>query len=353
MAAKDVVVIGGGTGTHGVLRGLKRYNVRLTALLSTFDTSRWGGSLGEDDQTRPADELRASLLALGADPHATQIMERLFAYRVAEMEGSGSRSFGNLFLRALTEIMGTTDLALQAATQVLNVHGRVLPLTLHDIPLLAELADGREQIVRHPGELAALAAAEGFRGVRPSRPVPVLDAAIQAIYDADIIVLGPADLHFNVLAPLQVEAIRAALVSSAAVKIFVCNIMTQAHTTSGWTGSRFIRHVMSHLGSAASIDYAIVNSTPPPADCVERAGRGVQPVLLDLEECLSLGLDIIVRPVAAPDTLLHDSEKLARTILFLGGERVHRRAERALAPVAHPLNGVAPVLALSPNGVQP
>ena len=118
--------------------------------------------------------------------------------------GRTDRGFGNLFLRALTEIMGTTDQALQAATQVLNVQGRVLPLTLHG-KLLAELADGREVVVNSPAELSMLAAQDGLRAVRPAQPAPVLDAAIQAIREADIVVLGPSDLFFNVVGPVQLD----------------------------------------------------------------------------------------------------------------------------------------------------
>ena len=143
MSAKDVVVIGGGTGTDLALRGLKRYTAHLTALVSTFDASRRGQDFDPDGETRHEDDVRSSLLALGADPATTQIMERLFAYRVAGGAVPGL-TFGNLFLTALTDIMGAADLALQAAAQVLNVQGRVLPLTLAGGPLVAELFDGRE-----------------------------------------------------------------------------------------------------------------------------------------------------------------------------------------------------------------
>jgi uncharacterized cofD-like protein len=315
-----------------------------------------------DEDTHGRDELRSSLLALGADPATTQIMERLFAYRVAAPGGQDGPSFGNLFLRALTEIMGTTDQALQAATQVLNVQGRVLPLTLHETSLLAELPDGREVVVRSPAELSALAAQGRLRNVRPSHPAPILDAALQAIQDAHIIVLGPSDLFFNVVGPLQLDELRAALTASSAVKIFVCNILTQPHITAGWTCSRYIRHVLSYLGGPGHLDYAVINSTPPAAEALEReAAGGAQPVALDLEECLSLGLDIIVRPIARADTLQHDGEKLARTILFLGGERVQRKTPAGLERPADPARPArspgygAPAgsLIFSPNGAKP
>ncbi len=341
MSARDIVVIGGGTGTDLTLRGLKRYTARLTVLVSTFDSSRHGQDPDPGSDARPADDVRNSLLALGADPATTQIMERLFAYRVAGA-GTPGLTFGHLFLTALTDIMGAADLAVQAAAQVLNVQGRVLPLTLAGGPLLAEGFDGRETLVRTPGELMAMAASGGLREVRLPVPTPALAGACEILAGADIIVLGPTDLYFNLLAPLQLEGLRAAIAASPAVKIFVCNLLTQPHTTTGWTTARYIRRMVAALGGPGSLDYAIVNSAPLAPDALARqAAQGRYPVTLDLDECLSLGLNIIVRPVANGDTLVHDAEKLARTILFLGGEHAHRRVARP-APAPHPTVSLTP-----------
>jgi uncharacterized cofD-like protein len=351
MSAKAVVVIGGGAGTDLMLRGLKRYTGRLTALLSTFDASHQGLEWAADGASRSADGVRSSLLALGADSATTQIMERLFAYRVPAIEESLSRSFGNLFLSALTDITGAADLALQAAAQVLNVQGRVLPLTLQASPLLAELQDGREVLVHTPEELVAAVGETGLREVRLPAPMPALGTALEVIADADIIVLGPADLFFNVLAPLQLAGLREAIAASPAVKIFICNLMTQAKTTDNWPASRFIRRTLEYLGGPGSLDYAIVSSSPLDPAALLQAAAGAFPVRMDLEECLSLGLNIIARPVTAPDSLRHDSEKLARTILFLGGERVHRRAERPALP-GPALDSVLPARAWSTSGAE-
>jgi uncharacterized cofD-like protein len=183
--------------------------------------------------------------------------------------------------------------------------------------------------------------------------MPVLGTALDIIADADIIVLGPADLFFNVLAPLQLAGLREAIAESSAVKIFICNLMTQPQITHDWPASRFIRRALEYLGGPGSIDYAIVSSSPLDPDAlVQAAAAGAFPVRLDLEECLSLGLNIIARPVTAPDSLRHDSEKLARTILFLGGERVHRRAERPAMPAAT-LDSVLPARAWSTSGAEP
>jgi uncharacterized cofD-like protein len=346
MQEKSVVVIGGGPGTDIVLVGLKRYTSRLTALVSTFDANSRGSVLleGNGAADHEGDDVRSSLLALGPDPATTRIMERLFAYRFAHAPHGNEMgaSFGNLFLAALADITGGTDLALRAAARVLNVQGEVLPVTLEDRPLVAEMDDGTEVIVRTPSELSAAAAGVGVRHVRLQFPAQALDAAVHAIDHSDIIVLGPADLYFGLLAPLQLRGLSEAIMASDAVKILTCNLMTQANVTDGWPASRFIRAVMSHLGGQGSLDCVIINSAPMPSDLMEmRAAEGSFPVQFDLDECLSLGLNVIMRPVASSQALLHDPEKLARTILFLGGGRSARRTERRRLFSTGPLPEIA------------
>lgn len=337
MQEKNVVVIGGGPGTDIALTGLKRYTSRLTALISTPHIAPHGQSqFSENEQGahlyHPTDEVRSSLLALGADSATTLIMARLFAHRLARSADLGASTFGNLFLSVLAEITGSIELALQAAARVLNVQGQVLPLTLHNSPLVAVLNDGTEVVVNSPAELQAAAAEAGLSYLRRDGPGPLLDAARQAIENADIIVLGPADFHFNLVAPLLLDGLGEALAESSAVKIFVCNTMTQPHITTGWAASRFIHEMLGYLGERVSLDCVIVNSTPFPSDLLARkAEKGIFPVEFDLDACLSMGLNVIVRPVATPQSLLHDPEKLARTILFLGGGRSARRADRRRA----------------------
>lgn len=332
MQEKNVVVIGAGPGTDIALMGLKRHTSGLTALVSTFDASSRRHHFTDREvgayDNNPSDEVRSSLLALGTDPATTVLMERLFSYRFAGPSDMGHYTFGNLFLSALKDITGATDLALQAAAQVLNVQGQVLPLTLHESPLVVELTDGSEEEVSTPAELVQAASQVGLLRVRPARPVPALQASLQAIADADIVVLGPADLYFGLIAPLQVEGVREALLASNATKIFVCNNLTQPHTTSGWPASRFIRTVLSYTGGLGSLDCVIVNSAPLSMESSGHRADGHAPVRFDLDECLSLGLNVIVRPVAASNSTLHDADKLARTILFLGGGRSSRRAEK-------------------------
>jgi uncharacterized cofD-like protein len=339
MQEKNVVVIGGGPGTDVVLVGLKRYTSQLTALVSTFDASWRRQHESEDVGVQPGDNVRSSLLALGTNPSTTLIMERLFAYRFSGLPDNGNKTFGNLFLSALTDITGGTDLALRAAAQVLNVQGEVLPVTLQECPLVAELNDGREVTVSTSAELSVASAVVGLRDVRLAFPAMALDAVVQAIGQADIIVFGPADLYFGLLAPLQLQGLRDALAASDAVKIFICNLMGQPNTTGNWPASRFIRAIVGQLGSQTSLDCVIVNSAPlPPEVLASKAEDGAFPVHFDLDECLSLGLNVIVRPVASSESLLHDPEKLARTILFLGGGRSARKVEKRRVPTTAPLS---------------
>ncbi len=345
MQEKSVVVIGGGPGTDVALTGLKRHTSSLTALVSTFDSASLGRFGASNEMpgngssagihTRhangghPSEEVRNSLLALGTDPATTTLMEQLFSYKFSNSSDLGGYTFGNLFLSALTDITGATDLALQAAARVLNVQGQVLPATLHECPLVAELADGREVEVTTPAGLIEASAGAGLLSVRLARPTPALGAALRAVEAADILILGPADLFFGLVAPLQLEGMREALASSSAVKIFVCNTVTQRNTTSNWPASRFIRTLLAYTGGLGSLDCVIINSAPLPQDLLSaRHSEGSAAVRFDLDECLSLGLNVIVRPVTAPESTLHDPEKLARTILFLGGGRTSKRTDR-------------------------
>ena len=329
MSEKRVVVIGGGAGTEITLAGLKRYTSQLTALISTFDTSARGQWQSGGNGDPSADEVHNSLLALGADAPTTQIMQRLFAYQLVQSAASDIHTFGNLFLSALTDITGGADSALQAASRVLNVQGQVLPITLEPSPLIAHLNDASQKIVSTPAELIQASSGSGLRHISLARNGPALSAALSAMRSADIIVLGPADFYFNLLAPLQLEGVAESLAASKAIKIFVCNIFTQPNTTDRWPASRFIRVMLDSMGGPGSLDYVIVNSTSLAVDALTvKAARGYFPVCLDLEECLSTGLNVIMRPVASPATLCHDPEKLARTILFLGGWRSARRTEK-------------------------
>ncbi|MFL5734147.1 MAG: 2-phospho-L-lactate transferase CofD family protein, partial [Chloroflexia bacterium] len=244
MQQKKIVVIGGGAGTDMLLAGLKRYTSKLSALISPFDaaSAQW---------PVVSDHYVSSLLALGADPSTTRLMERLFDYHLTREQGSQAgpdsfqSTFGNLFLSALTGITGTPDQALQAAAQVLNVRGQVLPITLHECPLVAELGDGSEAMVTTPVGLIATSAKTGLRGIRLARPTPLLEAAADAIIQADVVVLGPADFYFHVLAPFLLDGMAEALAASSAVKVFVCNLLTQPNTTAGWPASHFARQLIS------------------------------------------------------------------------------------------------------------
>jgi uncharacterized cofD-like protein len=212
---------------------------------------------------------------------------------------------------------------------VLNVRGQVLPMTLDACPLVAELNDGTEVTVTTPAELIAATSMVGLRRVRLDRATPLIKAAEEAIRQADIVVLGPADFHFNVLGPLLLHGMSEALAASRAVKVFVCNILTQRNTTAGWTASYYTQQLLAYLGENNSLDYVIVNSARLSGSTLARsAAEGAFPVPFDLEACLSLGMDVILRPLASPDRLLHEPEKLARTILFLGGGPPTRRTPR-------------------------
>lgn len=329
MTAKSIVVIGGGPDTSALLAGLKRHAARLAVLVSPFERSIHNPHDGESS-VDVANHLRGSLLALGADPRSTVIMERLLDYRFSTTPGLAERTFGNLLLLALTEITGTFDLALEAISRVLNIEGRLLSITSDCCSLVVELADGSEREVTSPEELSAAASKAGsVRGLRLSQPVKAMDEALATIRDADIVVLGPADLYFNVLAPLLVEGVSEALAESHAVKVYVCPLTAQPNTTAGWAASRFIRSVLSHTAGSGSIQYVIVNSASMYVGKTEQELPGGLAVPFDLEACLSLGPSILARPVASAHSGEFDPERLARTIMFLGDWHPARRSQKS------------------------
>jgi uncharacterized cofD-like protein len=350
MPAKNIVVIGGGPGTNMVLAGLKRYAARLIVLVSPFDMGLRGSNLnglGEHIDGREhagsvdMANVRGSLLALGANPLSTTILERLFDYRFGAASGMSNPTFGHLLLSALTDITGTPDLALEAVSHVLNIDGKLLPLTQEGCPLVAELEDGSNVLVSSPLELEAAAArGGGVLNVHLSRPISAIDAALAAVQTADIVVLGPSDLYFNILAPLQLEGMMQALTESNAIKVYICPLISQPYTTAGWPTSRFIRMVLSYAGGPDAIQYAIVNSAPVPLGDGDLAPPTSLRIPFDLEACLSLGPSVLARPVSSPGLLEFDAEKLARTIVFLADWRSPRRSQssHAVATRQHALS---------------
>ncbi len=279
-----IVAIGGGTGLSTLLRGLKRRTSNLTAVVTVSDDGGSSGRLQKELGVLPPGDIRNCLVAL-ADDEA--MVTDLFRYRFTEGEGLSGHSFGNLFLAAMSGITGNFDRAIKESSRVLNIVGRVLPATLGVVRLCAELNDGT--IVE--GESNISAAHRPIKRVFFDPPAAApLDEVIAAIRDADAIVLGPGSLFTSMAPNFLVSRIAREVADAHAVKMYVCNVMTQPGETDGMTAADHVEALLANAGERVC-DYVIVNDEPPSRLLTAYAQEGQVPVEPDLERIAALGVE--------------------------------------------------------------
>ncbi|HXO16542.1 MAG TPA: gluconeogenesis factor YvcK family protein [Candidatus Dormibacteraeota bacterium] len=315
-----IVAIGGGTGLSTLLRGLKRRTSNLTAVVTVSDDGGSSGRLQKELGVLPPGDVRNCLVAL-ADDEA--MVTDLFRYRFTEGEGLSGHSFGNLFLAAMSGITGNFDQAIKESSRVLNVVGRVLPATLGMVRLCAELDDGT--IVE--GESSISQAKRPIKRVffEPATVAP-LDEVVAAIRDADAIVLGPGSLFTSLAPNLLVSGIAREVADSHAVKMYVCNVMTQPGETDAMTAADHVEALLKSAGERVC-DYVIVNDEPPSRLLGAYAQEGQVPVLPDVERIAALGLEPVrAGVIGETETVRHDPEKLAAVVLSIVDRTVAERA---------------------------
>lgn len=318
MSERKVVAIGGGTGTYTVLSGLKRHAVDLTAVVAMSDDGGSSGVLRDEFGHLPPGDVRRCLLALSAEP-ASGMLRQLFEYRFNRGIGLNGHSFGNLLLTALTEITGASDVAIQEAAKILNVRGRVLPVTIDNVRLCARLEDGT--IIRGETNI-------DIRRVRPDlriidvyldAPARAYPAAVEAIHEADMVVIGPGDLYTSVIPNLLVEGIPQAISETAATVVYVCNLMTKPGETDGFGACDFVSEIQNYLKRPDDLDGVVINDGSLPQDLLDRYEREHSfPVKSEITSCQRAVHTVIVDALAAPGVLWrHDPDKLATAILSL------------------------------------
>lgn len=315
-----IVAIGGGTGLSTLLRGLKRRTTNLTAVVTVSDDGGSSGRLQKELGVLPPGDVRNCLVAL-ADDEA--LVTDLFRYRFEEGGGLTGHSFGNLFLAAMSGITGNFDVAIKESSRVLNIVGRVLPTTLSVVQLCAELDDGT--IVE--GESNIPKARLPIRRVffAPERAMP-LDEVIDAIRTADAIVLGPGSLFTSILPNFLVERVTQEVAHSNAVKIYVCNVMTQPGETDRMSAADHVEALFRNAG-ARVCDYVIVNDEPPHKLLTTYAEERQEPVIADVERIQALGLvPVRAQMISENLTVRHDSEKLADEVIEVIDRAVAERA---------------------------
>lgn len=253
---KKVVVIGGGTGLSTMLRGIKKYTNQVTAVVTVADNGGGSGKLREEMGIIPPGDIRNCLVALA---NTEPVMRELLQYRFKEGSLSG-QSFGNLFLAALTDITGSFEKAVKLTSNVLAITGKVLPVTVENVHLHAVfendyLVIGESQIAEY-GKKTGI----GIKNIALSpvlpRPVPEV---IEALYAADIIILGPGSLYTSIIPNLLVDEMSYHIVAAKAEKVYVANIMTQPGETTNFTLEKHIEVLESYLGDK-TIKKVIINN---------------------------------------------------------------------------------------------
>ncbi|MDP2671622.1 MAG: YvcK family protein [bacterium] len=319
---KKLVVIGGGTGTFPVLTGLKKYTSELVAVVTMMDSGGSSGRLRDEFGQLPAGDLRQALVALSKD---TSVLRELFNYRYSKGEGLEGHSFGNLFLTALAEVSGGMDQAVAVASQILNVKGKVLPVTTDHATLVAEYEDG--SVVRGEGKIDE-PEHDGKIAIKQLSLDPlakVFPPTAEAIEQADAIILGPGDIFTSLIPNLLVAGAAEAICGSSAKKIFVMNLMTKYGQTFGWTATKFVAEIERYLDKPC-LDFVLINNQELPEEILQRYKQeGDEPVKDDLEDdgYKIIRTDLLASsPVqkTAGDSLKrslirHDTEKIASAIM--------------------------------------
>lgn len=313
-----IAAIGGGHGLSAMLRGLKTYTKNITAIVTVADDGGGSGMLREDLGMLPPGDIRNCIMALANTEPA---MQQLLNYRFTDGSLAG-QSFGNLFLAAMNGISGSFDEAVHRMGDVLAITGRVLPVTNQDVRLEAEFHDGSRVLGESKIFYAKKINNSRIRKVRlvPERPA-ALPESVQAIRDADIVVIGPGSLYTSIIPNFLVSGISDAVRQSRACKIYALNIMTQDGETDGYDADDHVRAILEHAGPGV-IDVCIANSTPAPPEIMEPyAKEGVAQLELNRADIEQLGIAVRTFPLLEPGRYIrHNSDALARAILSVWQE---------------------------------
>jgi uncharacterized cofD-like protein len=315
-----IVAIGGGTGLSTLLRGLKRYTTNVTAVVTVADDGGSSGRLQKELGVLPPGDIRNCLVALANDE---ALVTDLFRYRFSEGEGLSGHAFGNLFLAAMTGVTGNFDLAVKESSRVLNIKGRVLPSTLSVARLCAELADG--SMVEGESNIGHATQPIARIFLDPPFAAPLAEV-IDAIREADAIVLGPGSLYTSIMPNLLVDRIATEIEAANAVKIYVCNVMTQPGETDAFTASQHVRALLESARARVA-DIVIVNDQLPRKLREVYAEEGQVPVQADVAAVEALGVRAVSAAVISEtENVRHDSDKLAGVVLQIVDDAVASRA---------------------------
>jgi uncharacterized cofD-like protein len=324
--------MGGGTGLSALLEGLKQYTrpaeqptLDITAIVTVTDDGGSSGRLRREFDVLPPGDIRNCMVALSED---SALLSRLFQYRFAAGRGLKGHSFGNLFLMALTQVMGDFPDAVKASSEVLNIAGRIYPATADNVALEARLANGEVVI----GETRISRSRHKIERVRlvPRKARP-LEAALAAIAEADVITFGPGSLFTSVIPNLLVDGIADAIQRAPAVKAYFVNLMWQPGETTEFRASDHVRAIHQHAGGKF-LDYAIVNIRAIPSAVKKRYAReAALPVENDIDAIFRMGTKVMAGKLAhLTEKVRHDPNATAAVTVKLAQEGRRKRIEGAV-----------------------
>ncbi len=305
-----IVAFGGGTGLPALLHGLKEFTSNITAIVTVMDDGGSSGRLRREMHVLPPGDIRNCLVAL-AD--VEPLMSELFQHRFKGKSALTGHSFGNLLIAALSDVTGDFGQAVKESSKILAIRGQVLPVTLENVSLHARLVGGK--LVKGESSITNWKAKVDRVFLKPDNCKPSPEA-LEAISKAQAIIMGPGSLYTSILPNLLVPGIADAIARASAVKIYVCNIMTQPGETTGYSASEHVRKIIEHTGRKL-MDYVVVNSEKIPEALLKKyALDGAYPVDETESELKKLGVSVIKAKVLAEgDYVRHDPLKLGRTIM--------------------------------------
>ncbi|WP_017435705.1 gluconeogenesis factor YvcK family protein [Saccharococcus caldoxylosilyticus] len=308
-----MVIIGGGTGLPVLLRGLKHHDIDITAIVTVADDGGSSGRLRDELRIPPPGDVRNVLAALS---DVEPLIVELFQHRFQNGNGLSGHSLGNLILAALTSITGDFVKAIREMSKVLNVHGQVLPAANKSVVLHAEMEDGAivsgESKIPYSGKKIKRV----FLTPEDIEPLP---ETIEAIRQADLIVVGPGSLYTSILPNLLVPKIGQEVCQAKAKKVYICNIMTQAGETLHYTVSDHVKALHDHMG-CFFLDVVVVNNGQIPGDIQQRYAQELaEPVQDDSDRLAELGIRVIRDHIVSYEdqVIRHDTKKVASLLLSL------------------------------------
>lgn len=319
-----VVALGGGTGLSALLRGLREHVVRgpdrlpsrqrpisdLAAIVTVTDDGGSSGRLRRENRMLPPGDIRNCMVALSKDE---ALLSRLFQYRFQAGRGLTGHNFGNLFLAALTHVTGDFAEAVRVSSKVLAIRGRIFPSTVSNVHLVATLVNGK----RVRGETNISRSKIPIRNIELSpRRARALPKVIEAIHEADLILMGPGSLYTSVIPNLLIPEIAQALARSRAPRVYVANLMTQAGETAHYTLSQHLRAIENHVGRRL-INYVVANKKPvSPVVARRYRAEGAEPVLIDRANLAAMKVQLVADNLLEEHGVIrHNSARLANLLL--------------------------------------